>query len=88
MKRYAIIVAGGKGSRMNTALPKQFIDLCGRPVLMHTIDAFRSAVDDISIVLVLAEQAVEQSVSTSFICIAGGNSICGSNTFPFGAQRA
>ena len=58
MKRYAIIVAGGKGSRMNTALPKQFIDLCGRPVLMHTIDAFRSAVDDISIVLVLAEQEV------------------------------
>lgn len=60
MKRYAIIVAGGKGSRMNTALPKQFIDLCGRPVLMHTIDAFRSAVDDISIVLVLAEQEVER----------------------------
>ena len=60
MKRYAIIVAGGKGSRMNTALPKQFIDLCGRPVLMHTIDAFRSAVDDISIVLVLAQQEVER----------------------------
>lgn len=60
MKRYAIIVAGGKGSRMNTVLPKQFIDLCGRPVLMHTIDAFRSAVDDISIVLVLAEQEVER----------------------------
>ena len=60
MKRYAIIVAGGKGSRMNTALPKQFIDLCDRPVLMHTIDAFRSAVDDISIVLVLAEKEVER----------------------------
>lgn len=70
MKRYAIIVAGGKGSRMNTALPKQFIDLCGRPVLMHTIDAFRSAVDDISIVLVLAEQEVER-----------WNNLCRRNSF-------
>ncbi|MGN0231947.1 MAG: 2-C-methyl-D-erythritol 4-phosphate cytidylyltransferase [Muribaculaceae bacterium] len=60
MNRYAIIVAGGKGSRMTSALPKQFIELCGRPVLMHTIDAFRSAFDDISIVLVLAEQEVER----------------------------
>lgn len=37
---YAIIVAGGTGSRMQSALPKQFIELCGEPVLMHTIRAF------------------------------------------------
>lgn len=40
MKFYAIIVAGGSGSRMNSEIPKQFIPLLGKPVLMHTIEAF------------------------------------------------
>ena len=37
---YAIIVAGGKGLRMGTELPKQFLLLRGKPVLMHTIERF------------------------------------------------
>lgn len=40
MKYYAIIVAGGSGSRMKSDIPKQFLLLQGRPVLMHTIEAF------------------------------------------------
>ena len=45
MKNYAIIVAGGSGSRMKAEVPKQFLLLNGKPVLMHTIEAFhRSAV--------------------------------------------
>jgi 2-C-methyl-D-erythritol 4-phosphate cytidylyltransferase len=40
MKRTVIIVAGGKGLRMGSGLPKQFIPLRGRPVLMHTLDLF------------------------------------------------
>ena len=40
MKRYAIIVAGGVGSRFGTTLPKQFVALGGKPMLMRTIDAF------------------------------------------------
>ena len=40
MKYYAIIVGGGSGSRMGTAIPKQFLLLNGKPVLMHTIQAF------------------------------------------------
>jgi 2-C-methyl-D-erythritol 4-phosphate cytidylyltransferase len=40
MKRTVIIVAGGKGLRMGGDLPKQFIPLQGRPVLMHTLEAF------------------------------------------------
>lgn len=40
MKHYAIIVAGGLGSRMNNPVPKQFLKLNGRPVLMHTITRF------------------------------------------------
>jgi 2-C-methyl-D-erythritol 4-phosphate cytidylyltransferase len=39
-KNYAIIVAGGSGKRMQSAVPKQFLPLKGKPVLMHTIEAF------------------------------------------------
>ena len=42
MKDCAIIVAGGKGLRMGTETPKQFLPVSGRPVLMLTIDAFRA----------------------------------------------
>lgn len=48
-----IIVAGGKGLRMGSELPKQFIPIGGKPVLMHTIDAFYTFDKDINIVLVL-----------------------------------
>jgi 2-C-methyl-D-erythritol 4-phosphate cytidylyltransferase len=48
-----IIVAGGKGLRMGSDLPKQFIPVGGKPVLMHTIEAFYSFDKDINIVLVL-----------------------------------
>ena len=37
---YALIVAGGNGKRMNNALPKQFIELEGKPILLHTIQKF------------------------------------------------
>ena len=53
MKRYAIIVAGGRGVRMGGDLPKQFLLLGGRPVLMHTLQTFRAAYADMHIVLVL-----------------------------------
>ena len=57
MNSYAIIVAGGKGLRMGGEVPKQFLPVGGKPVLMHTIEAFRKALDDVHIVLVLpAEQ--------------------------------
>ena len=50
MKKNAIIVAGGKGERMNTKTPKQFLLLLGVPILMHTINAFKNF-DKIIIVL-------------------------------------
>ena len=53
MTAYAIIVAGGKGLRMGGDIPKQFVPIGGKPVLMHTIDAFRKAIDGIQIILVL-----------------------------------
>lgn len=54
-KEYAIIVAGGKGTRIKSVLPKQFLELNGLPILMHTINAFVRYSKDISIVLVLPE---------------------------------
>nr|WP_295866179.1 2-C-methyl-D-erythritol 4-phosphate cytidylyltransferase [uncultured Chitinophaga sp.] len=57
-KKTAIIVAGGSGSRMQSAIPKQFMDLAGKPVLYHTITAFTSAYPDMEIVLVLPEQHI------------------------------
>lgn len=52
---YALIVAGGKGTRMKSAVPKQFIELKGLPILMHTLNAFYRYSAKIKIVLVLPE---------------------------------
>lgn len=53
MNRYALIVAGGKGARMKSELPKQFMLLLDVPVLMHTIERFALADESITIILVL-----------------------------------
>jgi len=52
---YAIIVAGGSGSRMQSAVPKQFLLLNGKPVLMHTVEAFFNSASKPQIIIVLAE---------------------------------
>jgi 2-C-methyl-D-erythritol 4-phosphate cytidylyltransferase len=59
MKRYALIVAGGSGSRMGTEVPKQFLDLAGKPVLMHTIERFWSFDNSIEIITVLPEIQIQ-----------------------------
>ena len=53
MKPYVIIVAGGKGLRMGSDLPKQFIPVKGRPLLMHTVEKFGDWNPNAEIVLVL-----------------------------------
>lgn len=53
MKKYAIVVAGGSGTRMGGSLPKQFLLLKDKPVLYYTIKTFLEAYDDLQIVLVL-----------------------------------
>jgi 2-C-methyl-D-erythritol 4-phosphate cytidylyltransferase len=50
---YAIIVAGGSGSRMQSAVPKQFLLLNGLPVLMHTLLAFYNSTSEPHLILVL-----------------------------------
>lgn len=53
MKDYIIIVAGGKGLRMGSDIPKQFLPINGKPVLMRTIERFREFAADLEIILVL-----------------------------------
>lgn len=55
-KKYAIIVAGGNGTRANTPVPKQFMKLDGKPVIMHTISKFADAGINIEIILVLNKE--------------------------------
>lgn len=55
LNKYAVIVAGGTGARMGSAIPKQFLPLVGKPVLYHSIAAFLSAFNDITIILVLPQ---------------------------------
>lgn len=56
---YAIIVAGGKGLRMGTDIPKQFLPINGLPVLMHTIKRFREYDNSLNIILVLPKEQHE-----------------------------
>lgn len=48
-------MAGGKGTRIQSKLPKQFLELNGKPVILHTLDAFYRYSDKINVVLVLPE---------------------------------
>ena len=81
MEKYAIIVAGGSGSRMQSDIPKQFLPVKGLPVLMHTLKVFRQYSDKLSILLVLPkeqfdlwEKLCEQySFSENYQLVAGGS---------------
>jgi 2-C-methyl-D-erythritol 4-phosphate cytidylyltransferase len=59
IKKYAIIVAGGSGSRMKSDIPKQFIEVGGLPILMHTLKRFKEADSEIELIVVLPESQFE-----------------------------
>jgi 2-C-methyl-D-erythritol 4-phosphate cytidylyltransferase len=59
MKKYALIVAGGKGLRMGQDLPKQFIPVGGKPLLMHTLEVFYRWDASAELILVLPESHQE-----------------------------
>ena len=58
-KKTAIIVAGGTGQRMGSVVPKQFLQIEGKEILIHTIDQFVAAFDDIELVVVLPEGYIQ-----------------------------
>ena len=70
MNKAAILVAGGKGMRMGTSLPKQYLPLAGKPVLMHTLEKFFSADPSLLLILVLPKEDFDY-----------WNSLCASHAF-------
>ncbi len=66
MKKFALIVAGGMGSRMGNSLPKQFLNLFGEPILMHTIRVFYHFDDRMEIIVVLPE---DQKLKWKELCL-------------------
>ena len=59
MTKYAIIVAGGSGTRMGSSIPKQFLPIAGKPVLWHTVNTFLRSYEDMRIVLVLPKEHMQ-----------------------------
>ena len=80
MKKIALIVAAGNGSRMNSDIPKQFLLLKNKPVLYYSIQAFLDAFVDIEFILVLPEEHIAKGQeiidgyfdSSKFKITAGG----------------
>ena len=64
LPKYAIIVAGGNGSRMGSELPKQFLIINGKPLLYYCLETFLKAYDDLKIILVLWDSLVLDSIPT------------------------
>lgn len=59
LKKYAIIVAGGSGTRMGSDIPKQFLELGGKPVLFHSIEKFYAYDASIRIIIVLPKDKID-----------------------------
>jgi 2-C-methyl-D-erythritol 4-phosphate cytidylyltransferase len=82
MNLYALIVAGGAGTRLGTEIPKQFLELAGKPVLMHSIERFRRFDNTIGIIVVIPENQFvlwenlreKHSFSVSHTLVKGGSS--------------
>lgn len=80
MKHYALIVAGGSGTRMGAALPKQFLVLKDKPVLMHTLARFADCPSKPALILVLPESSfdiwlalqAEYDFALPHLLVAGG----------------
>ena len=68
MKKHIIIVAGGKGLRMGGDIPKQFLPICGKPVLMRTLEAFHAYDASMHLILVLpvSQQAYWKQLCEEF----------------------
>lgn len=72
-----VIVAGGSGTRMGTEVPKQFLPLGGKPILLSTVERVREALPGAAVVVVLPEAHMEMWRTVcpeGTICVAGGES--------------
>lgn len=71
-RKYVVIVAGGSGTRMGAATPKQFIELGGKAILRRTIEVFLEACPEINVITVLPDEHIaywkDYCYRTNFIC--------------------
>jgi 2-C-methyl-D-erythritol 4-phosphate cytidylyltransferase len=80
VRKSVIIVAGGSGQRMLSETPKQFLPVAGKPALIYSLEAFREAIPEIEIILVLPEKHIatwqkildDHNVSISHVIVNGG----------------
>jgi len=80
VKKFVVIVAGGSGNRMGTEIPKQFLELCGKPVLMHTLQVFHDFDPESCLILVLpaaqqefwADLCLKHQFSLAHQVVSGG----------------
>jgi 2-C-methyl-D-erythritol 4-phosphate cytidylyltransferase len=82
MKKFAVIVAGGSGQRMKSAIPKQFLLLKDKPLLWYPVDAFLNAFDDLQIILVLPAEFLStgEDLRKSFVEKDRIQIVCGGET--------
>lgn len=71
-KKFLIVTAGGMGTRMGGSVPKQFIQLEGKPILRLTIERFLEAVPDVQVITVLPEAHIstwrQYCIKENFTC--------------------
>jgi 2-C-methyl-D-erythritol 4-phosphate cytidylyltransferase len=80
LPQYALIVAGGSGSRMKSEIPKQFLHLAGIPIIIHTLTRFIDYSKELKLILVLPENeiksweplALKHNFKTSLTIVKGG----------------
>ncbi len=81
MEKFVILVAGGKGERMDSNLPKQFIKIAGKEIIFHSIDVFLSSLDASKLVVVLPKNQLNywkditaKTIYSKLIVAIGGDS--------------
>jgi 2-C-methyl-D-erythritol 4-phosphate cytidylyltransferase / 2-C-methyl-D-erythritol 2,4-cyclodiphosphate synthase len=78
----AVIAAGGTGTRMNSTVPKQFLELAGKPVLLHTVSGIAALEEVVQIVIALPAEHIPEAQSIlqrqkfpiDIQCVQGGSS--------------
>ncbi len=82
LARYAVIVAGGRGARMQLSTPKQFVQVARKPLLAHTLEAFHRCSSTISIIAVLpkAEIATWKTLCQQFDIVVPHAVVAGGDT--------
>ena len=62
----AIVLSGGRGSRMNSSIPKQYLKIAGKPLLFYSLDAFQQN-DNIDNIIIVANEDYMDYIKTEIV---------------------